>query len=275
LFGDSVHYTQRGIGDAEIARIHVETMLLDMRNTFHGGPKSFNEDLFNLMATKHNELVAYEMQSGKTIAGKWSKVAGRITFEDFEKVTVGKQPTGEINTSIEFEELLDKADLESMWGKFGNTIMEAMDKQVNGLFRQPAVLMTYSRLRDGYEGLQKEFAAKLFKEEFDQNPARLLANRDAYNEALERAENTAAKRFTELAMDDASNMILKYVDNPAIRSNFALSTRTVARFYRATEDFWRRYYRLMREKPLQVIYRMRLAHQGLSARGTMTKVSRM
>jgi len=267
LFGDSVHYTQRGIGDAEIARIHVETMLLDMRNTFHGGPKSFNEDLFNLMATKHNELVAYEMQSGKTIAGKWSKVAGRITFEDFEKVTVGKQPTGEINTSIEFEELLDKADLESMWGKFGNTIMEAMDKQVNGLFRQPAVLMTYSRLRDGYEGLQKEFAAKLFKEEFDQNPARLLANRDAYNEALERAENTAAKRFTELAMDDASNMILKYVDNPAIRSNFALSTRTVARFYRATEDFWRRYYRLMREKPLQVIYRMRLAHQGLSARG--------
>ncbi len=49
LFGDSVHYTQRGIGDAEIARIHVETMLLDMRNTFHGGPKSFNEDLFNLI----------------------------------------------------------------------------------------------------------------------------------------------------------------------------------------------------------------------------------
>ena len=31
LFGDSVHYTQRGIPDAEIARIHVETMLLDMR----------------------------------------------------------------------------------------------------------------------------------------------------------------------------------------------------------------------------------------------------
>jgi hypothetical protein len=68
-------------------------------------------------------------------------------------------------------------------------------------------------------------------------------------------------------MDEASNSILKYVDNPAIRSNFALSTRTVARFYRATEDFWRRYYRLMRDKPLQVIYRMRLAHQGLAARG--------
>ena len=266
LFGDSVHYTQRGIGDAEIARIHVETMLLDMRNTFHGGPKSFNEDLFNLMATKHNELVAYEIQSGKTVAGKWSKVAGRISFEDFEKVTVGKQPTGEINTSIEFEELLDKADLESMWGKFGNALMESMDRQVNGLFRQPAVLMTYSRLRDGYEGLQKEFASKLLREEVTNNPS-LLTDNEAYLAVAERIDNIAAKRFTELAMDDASNTILKYVDNPAIRSNFALSTRTVARFYRATEDFWRRYYRLMREKPLQVIYRMRLAHQGLSARG--------
>jgi len=266
LFGDSVHYTQRGIPDAEIARIHVETMLLDMRNTFHGGPKSFNEDLFNLMAAKHNDLVAYEIREGKTVAGKWSKVASRTSFEEFEKATVGKQPTGEINTSIEFEEFMEKADLESAWGKFGNAIMESMDRQVNGLFRQPAVLTTYSRLRDGYEGLQKEFASRLLQEEITNNP-RLLSDDEAYKNAVERIDDIAAKRFTELAMDDASNIILKYVDNPAIRSNFALSTRTVARFYRATEDFWRRYYRLMREKPLQVIYRMRLAHQGLSARG--------
>jgi len=261
LFGDSVHYRQRNISDAEIARIHVETMLLDMRNTFHGGPKSFNDDLYNLMATKHNELVAYEMQTGKKVAGKWSKVASRISFEDFEKATVGKQPVGEINTSIEFEEFLDKADLETAWGKFGNAIMESMDRQVNGLFRQPAVLTTYSRLRDGYEGLQKEFADKVYKQFIDD---KVYKDPDI---ARQVADNMAAKRYTELAMDEASNTILKYVDNPAIRSNFALSTRTVARFYRATEDFWRRYYRLMREKPLQVIYRMRLAHQGLSARG--------
>jgi hypothetical protein len=266
LFGDSVHYSQRGIQDAEIARIHVESMLLDMRNTFHGGPKSFNDDLYNLMAKKHNELVAYEMQTGKTIAGKWSKVAGRITFEDFEKATVGKQPTGEINTAIEFEEFMDKADLETAWGKFGNAIMESMDRQVNGLFRQPAILTTYSRLRDGYEGLQQEFANKLLKLEIEDNP-KLLKDDDALAAAVKRTETMAAKRYTEIAMDEAANSILKYVDNPAIRSNFALSTRTVARFYRATEDFWRRYYRLMREKPLQVIYRMRLAHQGLSARG--------
>jgi hypothetical protein len=264
LFGDSVHYRQRGIGDAEIARIHVETMLLDMRNTFHGGPKSFNDDLYNLMVRKHNELVAYEMQTGKVVPGKWAKVAGRTTFEDFEKATVGKQPTGEINTNIEFEEFLDKADLETAWGKAGNNIMEYMDRQVNGLFRQPAVLMTYSRLRDGYEGLQKEFADKMYTQMVE--GIKNTKNKDLLK-IREEADDMAAKRFTEIAMDEAANSILKYVDNPAIRSNFALSTRTVARFYRATEDFWRRYYRLMREKPLQVIYRMRLAHQGLAARG--------
>lgn len=261
LFGDSVHYRQRGIQDAEIARIHVETMLLDMRNTFHGGPKSFNDDLFNLMQQRHADLVAYEKTSGKTISGKWAKVANRLSFEDFERATVGKQPTGEINTAIEFEEFLEKADIETAWGKWGNAIMDQMDRQVNGLFRQPAILTTYSRLRDGYEGLQKEFADKLYTQ---------MVEEGRYTDLKiirEIADDTASKRFTEIAMDEAANSILKYVDNPAIRSNFALSTRTVARFYRATEDFWRRYYRLMREKPLQVIYRMRLAHQGLSARG--------
>jgi hypothetical protein len=261
LFGDSLYFSQRGVQPAEIARIHIETMLLDMRNTFHGGPKSFNEELWTLLTAKHNNLVAYEMESGKKILGKWSKVSNSVTFDEFEKATVGKQPVGEINTSIEFPALVPKAELESAWAKAGNGIMEQMDRQVTGLFRQPAVLSTYTRLREGYSGLQDEYTALVYKQ--------LKAERPNMPDdvLMERAENMARKRYTEIAMSEATDSVLKYVDNPNVRSNLALSTRTVARFYRATEDFWRRYYRLMREKPLQVIYRMRLAHQGLSARG--------
>jgi hypothetical protein len=261
LFGDSLYFSQRGVQPAEIARIHVETMLLDMRNTFHGGPNSFNDELWSLLVAKHNNLVAYEMESGKKIAGKWSKVANAVTFEEFEKVTVGKQPVGEINTAIEFPTLVPKAELESAWGKFGNRLMEEMDKQVTGLFRQPAVISTYTRLREGYSGLQEEFARETFK--------KLKAERPKMSDSALRdmADDIARKRYTEIAMSEATDSVLKFVDNPAIRSNLALSTRTVARFYRATEDFWRRYYRLLREKPLQVVYRMRLAHQGLDARG--------
>jgi hypothetical protein len=260
-FGDSLYFSQRGIQKAEIARIHVETMLLDMRNTFHGGPNSFNDALWDLMVGRHNALVAREMETGRKIPGKWARVADNIKFEEFEKATVGKQPSGEINTAIEFPELLPKAELESAWAKLGNGLMEQMDRQVTGLFRQPAVISTYTRLREGYSGLQDEFASMAYKQLKSERP-------NMKDELLrEMADDMARKRYTEIAMSEATDSVLKYVDNPAIRSNFALSTRTVARFYRATEDFWRRYYRLLRDKPLQVIYRMRLVHQGLSARG--------
>jgi hypothetical protein len=260
-FGDTTYFRQRGVKDAEIARIHMETMLLDLRNIFHGGPKSFNDELYTYMVSKHNELVAFERESGKEILGKWSKIAGRMPFEQFEKATVGKQLRGEINTSIEFEELIPKRELEGAYKKFGNRLMEEMDRQVTGIFRQPAVISTYTRLREGYTGFQDELV-KVTKRNL------LEENKNMTEEVAQlRAEQFASKRYTEIAMNEAVDSVLKYVDNPAIRSNLAMSTRTVARFYRATEDFWRRYYRLMREKPLQVVYRMRLVHQGLSARG--------
>lgn len=265
-FADSAFLRQRGVQTAEIARIHIENMLLDMRNTFHGGPNSFNDELFNLMTERHNKLVAYEMESGKKVRGKWSKVAANVKFEEFEKVTVGKQPTGEINTALEFVELIPGDELPNMWTKFGSALMESMDRQVTGLFRQPAVLTTYSRLREGYSGLQDEFVNQMLQQAIENNP-RILADDKLYLRTMDELEDLARKRYTEIAMQEAADSVLKFVDNPNIRSNFAMSTRTVARFYRATEDFWRRYYRLMREKPLQVIYRMRLAHQGLSARG--------
>lgn len=260
-YGDSLYFSQRGVDKAEIARIHVETMLLDMRTTFHGGPKSFNQGLFDMMVTRHNELVAREMETGKTIKGKWSRVAENIQFEDFERMTVDYHPTGNINTALEFPELIPKEELQTVWAKFGNSLMEQMDRQVTGLFRQGAVLTTYSKFRESYVGFEQEFAKQIKTGLLNSNPNMS----EKYATAL--SNNIAKKRYVEVAMTEAVDSVLKFVDNPAIRSNFALSTRTVARFYRATEDFWRRYYRLMREKPLQVIYRMRLAHQGLSARG--------
>ncbi len=260
-FGDTTGFRQRGVSDADIARIHVETMLLDMRTAFHGGPKSFNDDLFNLIAEKHNALVRYEMESGNKVAGKWTKSSGNVSFEEFEKATVGKRLQGEINTAIEFPDLVPKRELESLWKRHGDFLMEQMDRQVTGIFRQPAVLSIYTRLREGYTGFQNEFVRVTKK-------SLLEENKNMTEETAQRiAEKAASKHYTEIAMNEAVDSVLKYVDNPAIRSNLAISTRTVARFYRATEDFWRRYYRLMRDKPLQVIYRMRLAHQGLSARG--------
>jgi len=260
-YGDSLYFSQRGLNEAEIARAHIETMLIDMRTTFHGGARAFNEELWSAFVARHNELVAREMETGNKIKGKWSLIAEKLKFEDFEGLTVKYHPTGEINTNLEFPELMPKAELEGMWAKFGSGLMEQMDRQVNGLFRQGAVLTGYTKLRESYEGFEKALYKQIYNEMLQSNPKMPIATIEKI------AKGMARKRYVEIAVNESVDSVLKFVDNPAIRTNFAVSTRTVARFYRATEDFWRRYYRLMREKPLQVIYRMRLAHQGLSARG--------
>ena len=78
----------------------------------------------------------------------------------------------------------------------------------------------------------------------------------------------AEKYFTEVATREAADTILKYADNPAIRSNFAYASRTMGRYYRATEDFYRRIYRLKDVSP-RVLYRTRLGHVGLGATGAI------
>ena len=261
-FGDTILLRNKGLNDADIAEAHVDSMLFDMKYTFHGGGKNFNENLMGLVKYRYDELSRYEKASNKQVFGKWEKAVANIPFEQFEKATVGFQPRGRINTAIEFTgELAESETFLTAYSRYADKTMEYMDRQVTGIFRQPAVMITYGRLREGYRGLEKEFVA--------QQKALILRDRPYMNtdEAQKIAEGLGKKRFAEQAFSEAIESVLKYVDNPNIRTNFTLSVRNVGRFYRATEDFWRRYYRLMRDKPLQVIYRMRLAHQGLEARG--------
>lgn len=265
-FGDTVYFRAKGMKDADIVEAHVDTMLFDMRNTFHGSGKGFNEELYALVRNRYEELVKYEKTTGKKVARKWEKASANVPFEQFEIATVGKQPVGEINTAIEFDGLVPATTLDEWWAKAGDGIMEQMDRQVTGLYRQPAVMIAYSKLREAYRGLEKEFADIQYKGLISANPG-LAKDTKAAERLRETAEKIARARYADIAMSEAIESVLKYVDNPSIRTNFALAMRTTARFYRATEDFWRRYYRLMREKPLQVIYRMRLANQGLEARG--------
>ena len=261
-FGDTVYFRKKGLTDGDIAEALIDTMLYDMRYTFHGSGKKFNDNLMTLVKSRYDELTRYEKETKKKVAGKWEKAVANLPFEEFEKATVGFQPRGRINTAIEFGgDFAEPETLLTAWAKASDGLMEYMDRQVTGIFRQPAVLITYSRLRKAYRGVEKEFVDKQVALRLQEKP---FLNRD---EVVEEITALGKKRFAEIAFNEAIESVLKYVDNPNVRTNFTLSVRNVARFYRATEDFWRRYYRLMREKPLQVIYRMRLAHQGLEARG--------
>lgn len=269
----TVYYRQQGMSDIDIAKAIIENQLMDMKTTFHGGPNSFNEDLFKLISKKRGEILREAEAKNQTPFDTWSKAVETTEFKEFEDATLGMRPTsGEINTRLvnvgggefdmkAFEEF---SGIGGTLERFQNWSMDVMDAQVTGLYRQKMLWITMTRNLKELKPFQTNIARDTLAKRLADNPNRTPTMEARFKEE---AELLAEKQVVELAWADSTNTLLKYVDNPAIRSNLAVSVRSVGRFYRATEDFYRRVYRLYTKAPLRTLYRMRLLHQGLSANG--------
>jgi hypothetical protein len=256
----SIEMNARGVNDVGLVRDQAGRILTDLYNTFHGGTK-YNEALYNEI-TKNKARLIDEVK-GK-IQPTWSQSSATIDFNKFVELTNGFRPEGQINTAIEFAKFQDP---ESLWRRVGNKGFEWMDRQITGIHRQAALNITYTEVRKNWSGIERQWVKDHIAEAKANEPTNYIS-KDAQLELERRIKADAEKRFTELAMNHAADEMLKYADNPAVRSNFSYATRTVGRYYRATEDFQRRIYRL-KEVPARVAYRMRLAHLGLAASGSV------
>lgn len=272
-YGITAYYRQLGMSDIDIADAIITNMLLDMKTTFHGTTNGFNDTLFDLISSKRSEILKEAQAKNQTPFDTWSKAVEVTEFKEFEEATFGMIPTsGEVNTrlvNIADGEFDAKAfeEFEGVGGaivRFQNWAMDVMDAQVTGLYRQKMLWITLERNLKEF----KPFQANIAKDHFD-NLMAATPNRSPSFEARAKAqaEELAEKQIVELAWSDATNTLLKYVDNVTVRSNLAVSVRSVARFYRSTEDFYRRVWRLYTKTPLRTLYRMRLIHQGLEAHG--------
>ena len=85
-------------------------------------------------------------------------------------------------------------------------------------------------------------------------------------EELTKATDMAEKHLLSIAEDMAKTRVLGYVDNPAVRSQLAMSVANFARFYRATEDFYRRMVRTVRYNP-EALTRASLTYEGIAHSG--------
>ena len=83
---------------------------------------------------------------------------------------------------------------------------------------------------------------------------------------LTAATDMAEKHLLSIVEDMAKTRVLGYVDNPAVRSQLAMSVANFARFYRATEDFYRRMVRTVRYNP-ESLTRASLTYEGISHSG--------
>jgi hypothetical protein len=88
--------------------------------------------------------------------------------------------------------------------------------------------------------------------------------------SVKKLTETAKAKLAEIVEDRARLQVLAYVDNPAVQSQFAFSIRNFARFYRATEDFYRRLYRGLRYNP-ESIRRAQLTYEGVTHSGWVQK----
>jgi hypothetical protein len=239
---DASKLRKQGMTDAEIASQRMQFILNDLRIQFSGGTeKAFNQKLFNLIKERTTP-------GGEKPPVGIVQAFRDLDFEDFLATSADNIMTGSFKTNIQFV----GNDAVGAYTKFRDLMWEMMDRQVTSWHRVPAWMSTYLYKRNFYSKIEADFAANLKR-----------TNPNLGDEAIQRLTE---RRFTEIAAKEATGELLRFVDNPGVRSQLAFAARNVGRFYRATEDFMRRIYRLRTVTP-QVLYRLRLASIGLDGSG--------
>lgn len=225
--------------------------LSDTYVTLHGSSEVFNPKIAKLFE---------DVVKGKK---DHRKIMGDISFEDYVEATKGFKVKGHIMTDIKFDGV--GTDLRTAIQKYGqDQAFDMMARQTDAITRMPVTHMHYIAFRKQYADTEAKMANDLHNNWLEEN---ILAPKSVIERNKELAQEQASKFFTNKAINDAAAHVLKFSDNPAMQTVFAYNMRTVGRFYRAVEDFHRRMYRLVKDHPLDVIYRLRLMNQGFDAVG--------
>lgn len=123
-------------------------------------------------------------------------------------------------------------------------------KQIALLDREPITLGNYVMFRD------------------DLRPYQELIKRNALAAGADdaAAESMARLAAHDTALDAARTRTLGYVDNSDVRTNLAFNLRTFGRYYRATEDFYRRVARITKYEK-RALVRLAIANQSFENSG--------
>jgi hypothetical protein len=132
-----------------------------------------------------------------------------------------------------------------------------MGKQISLLDREPITLANYFMFRKQLKGTQAATKQSLIDNGM----------------TPEGAESVARFAMHETAMGLARNRTLAFVDNGDVRTNLAFSLRTMGRYYRATEDFYRRLARLGKYEK-RALVRLAIINQSFEDSGFVHKDDR-
>jgi hypothetical protein len=214
---------------------HAQRAFLAVNNLFSRADGKLNEELWNMVR--------------KTDADGYV----RVTAKDLRLADLPTSPKM-APTFISGPTLVPVSASDNFAGAVWDKGWDAMGEANARWSREPIVLNELVRFR-------KELDDSGFSQKVIDN---LTAGKT--DEAYEKAYVAAKRHINNIAEDLAKDTVLAYVDNPAVRSQLAMSARNFARFYRATEDFYRRFYRTVRYNP-EAITRASLTYDGIAHSG--------
>jgi len=234
----------RGVTDAEHADIIFSRAreIFETQRVGKDGLKELNLDLLNKIRYQY-----VDEATGKTRYG----ISGQLGLDDL--------PKGELDVPayVIGPNLVPVSDA----GNISASLMTAGWKWLGmanaRMSREPMVFNEIISLRKSMKksGMEDAYIQSVVSKVDQANPAAVAA-------ARERAKT----QFADLVEERAVLQILQYVDNPLVRTQLAFGVRNFSRFYRATEDFYRRAYRMVRYNPAS-IRKAALTYDGISHNG--------
>lgn len=278
-FASTSELRNAGKTPAEISESIVRYSAAEMYTVFHGSDEAFNEALLRAIQNKVAEaeqkvrktrsFKAKDAMRREAVGARQPKLSKEelsrrqqkefervkpstqvrnFSFQEFEELVKDFGIKGVVRTDIDFPVL---TDAQSWFGKHGNIGWEIMDRQINDLYRNDAFFVKYFDQRAIMETEELEYAKSLIAQGVEENAAYIQA--DIY--------------FTNLANRNAATELLKYTDNPNVRTQLAFNLRVVGRFYRAVEDYTRRLVRFTTRHPDKILFRVGHFSQALEGSG--------
>jgi hypothetical protein len=245
-----------GMPDVQKVAEFAKDLLADLYVRFHGDVGNYNEELIKVFQPFINGWVKDHRQILNQIdkLNDFAHPNGKIKIPSYSSLVKNHRPKEEIISDLDFE-----YGLPANYRKYGDRLFEYMSRATDDIYRNASVQAHYMIYREAESSA--EAAMKLNVEKS------LISQGIDPGKAAKMAKEQSEEFFINRALTRATNQVLKYADNPDIRTIFAYNVRTVGRFYRAVEDFHRRMYRLVKENKLSTIYRMRLMSTGLDSFG--------
>ena len=212
--------------------------IFEKRGTAAGADKDINLELLNKIRVRNDQ--------GDYI------ISGQLSLDDVSKLDDADIPGYVLGPAL--VPLSESGNVTASMVSKGWTWLGLANSRMS---RQPIVFNEIITIRKQMKksGFEQAYVDSVVSKVDQADPKKIAA-------ATERAK----RQFATIVEERAVSQVLQYVDNPLVRTQLAFGARNFSRFYRATEDFYRRMSRVVAYNPM-AIRKAALTYDGISHNG--------